>query len=209
MMYQIFISYRRDGGEALAYLLYERLTNEGYNVFLDVESLRSGKFNTALYKRIEECTDFLLVLPPHGLDRCVNVEDWVRMEIERAIECKKNIIPVMMRNFEFPINLPESLKELPEFNGISANMELFDGVLIKLKNQFLLSHPSKQEKTNNNIIEENEDKPHPSFDERLKNKFEELFGANTNDDKKTSLLPLEKKVREKRLKVLRMIWKKP
>ena len=192
MDYQVFISYRRDGGEALAYLIYERLTQEGYNVFLDVESLRSGNFNTALYNRIEECTDFLLILPPHALDRCTNTTDWVRMEIEHAIECRKNIIPIMMRNFEFPQNLPETLKEVPNFNGISANMELFDGVLIKLKNQFLKSKPVKQTQVNDSISNEE----YISFDERLKNRFEELFGI---DSEVHEISPLAKKIREKKI----------
>ena len=33
MSYQIFISYRRIGGEALAYLLKEKLQAAGYSVF--------------------------------------------------------------------------------------------------------------------------------------------------------------------------------
>ena len=49
MSYQIFISYRRDGGDMLAQLLFDRLTHLGFSVFYDVESLRSGKFNEALY----------------------------------------------------------------------------------------------------------------------------------------------------------------
>ncbi len=94
MNIQVFISYRRDGGDTLAQLLYDRLTKDGYRVFLDVESLRSGKLNKAIYSKIEECTDFLLILPEHGLDRCKNEDDWVRLEIEYAIKLKKNIIPV-------------------------------------------------------------------------------------------------------------------
>lgn len=141
MDHQIFISYRRDGGESLAHLLYERLTREGYQVFLDVESLRSGKFNIALYTEIQNCTDFLLLLPPHGLDRCADPQDWVRLEIEHALRCGRNIVPVMMRGFEFPAQLPPSLAELPRFNGVKADMELFDGVILRLKNQLLHSKP--------------------------------------------------------------------
>ena len=50
MGYQIFISYRRDGGEATGQLLYHKLTQLGYHVFFDAESLRSGKFNDELLK---------------------------------------------------------------------------------------------------------------------------------------------------------------
>lgn len=76
--YDVFISYRRDGGEMLAHILYERMKDAGYDVFQDVESLRSGDFNTALYDVIENCQDFILVLSPGALDRCSNPDDWVK-----------------------------------------------------------------------------------------------------------------------------------
>lgn len=37
--YEVFVSYRRDGGEALACLISERLNQREYSVFYDVESL--------------------------------------------------------------------------------------------------------------------------------------------------------------------------
>ena len=138
---QIFISYRREGGEALAHLIYDRLLQKNYRVFLDVESLRSGIFNIALYKKIEECEDFLIVLPENALNRCVDPEDWVRLEIEHALELKKNIIPIMMRNFKFPETLPDSLKTLPKYNGVGASMELFDAVIEKIIGM-LISKPN-------------------------------------------------------------------
>lgn len=143
MATDIFISYRREGGDALAQLLYQRLKEMNYNVFLDVESLRSGEFNKALYEMIDECTDFLIVLPCNGLDRCCNEDDWVRLEIEHALSRNKNIIPILMRNFEFPVNLPMSLQGLPYYNGIMASMDYFDAVINKLVNNFLKSTPSR------------------------------------------------------------------
>ena len=137
---QIFISYRREGGEALARLIHDRLRQKNYRVFLDVESLRSGMFNIALYKKIEECEDFLIVLPENALDRCIDPDDWVRLEIEHALKLNKNIIPIMMRNFKFPETLPDSLKDLPKYNGVGASMELFDAVMGKLTGM-LISKP--------------------------------------------------------------------
>lgn len=90
--YDIFISYRRDGGEFTAKILRDRLEKLGYSVFFDVESLRSGDFNTHLYSVIDECTDFLLVLSPNALDRCANEGDWVRQEVERALSKEKRFI---------------------------------------------------------------------------------------------------------------------
>lgn len=142
MNYQIFISYRREGGDVLAGRLHERFTRMGYRVFYDIESLRSGDFNTKLLEVIEECEDVLLVLPPGGLDRCVNKDDWVRQEIAHALKCGKNIVPVMMRNFEFPENLPEDIAAVRNKNGISANMEFFDAVIEKIASTLLISKVS-------------------------------------------------------------------
>ena len=44
----VFISYRRDGGDMTAMYFYQALKERGYNVFYDLEVLRAGKFNEAL-----------------------------------------------------------------------------------------------------------------------------------------------------------------
>lgn len=131
--YDIFVSYRRDGGEALAYLISERLKQKGLSVFYDVESLRSGKFNDEIFDVISNCTDVIVVLPQNSLDRCEEKDDWLKKEIAYAIESKKNIIPVMMRNFKFPYRLPKEIDDLRNFNGISINnMEYFEAAFEKL-----------------------------------------------------------------------------
>ena len=84
-MYDIFISYRRDGGYEMARLLYEHLKGLGLNPFFDLEELRSGPFNSKLYSVIEESENFVLILPPNGLDRCVAQDDWLRLEIQHAL----------------------------------------------------------------------------------------------------------------------------
>ena len=139
--YDIFISYRRDGGESTAKILRDKLSELGYQVFFDVESLRSGDFNTKLYSVIEECQDFLLVLSPGALDRCRNEDDWVRLEIEHALRTEKNIIPVMLRGFSFPEKLPDSIEPLRYKNGVESNYQFFDAFIEKLR-QFLRSRPA-------------------------------------------------------------------
>lgn len=138
---QIFISYRRAGGDAPARLIYNSLTERNYNVFLDVKSLRSGTFDTALYKKIEQCKDFVLVLSENALRRCNTPKDWVRLEIEHALALTKNIIPVMMKDFVFPDKLPNSLKRLPLHNGIPMDMNFFDAAMVKLT-EMLYSKPA-------------------------------------------------------------------
>ena len=142
--FDIFISYRREGGLELADSIYQRLINAGYSAFLDLEQLNSGKFNTKLIGVIEQCQDFILVLPPDALDRCADEDDWVRQEVECALKNKKNIIPIMLRGFEWPSvdALPESLRDLPNYNGISASdHNVFVENIERLKRNFLKSKP--------------------------------------------------------------------
>lgn len=148
MDYQIFVSYRRDGSEALACLISERLKQGGFKTFYDVDSLRSGKFNEEIFNVIDSCSDVLVVLPQNGLDRCKNQDDWVRKEIAYSIKKNKNIIPIMMRNFEFPEELPAEINELRNFNGISANMEYFDAAFSKLLSMVSSSKLTNEEKVN-------------------------------------------------------------
>ncbi len=140
--YDIFISYRRDGGEDLATLLEERLVRLGYKVFFDVESLRSGEFNVKLLDAIENSEDFLLVLPERALDRCIDPKDWVRQEIAHALKHNKNIIPVMKRNFSFPDTLPEEIDKVRYMNGVAASMDDFNSVVNRIVTKFLHSTPN-------------------------------------------------------------------
>ena len=100
----------------------------GYNVFIDVESLRAGKFNEALLDVIDNCKDFILVLSKNALDRCVNEDDWVRREVSHA---KKNIVPIMLRDFSFPEGLPDDIKEICNYQRITAarSLSTFDSRL--------------------------------------------------------------------------------
>lgn len=142
MTYDIFISYRRDGGEYTAKLLHDRLTQLGYSVFFDVESLRSGEFNRELFDIIENCTDFLVVLSPGSLERCQNEGDWVRLEIAHALQKGKNIVPIMLRNFKFPATLPPDIDRLRWNNGVQASTEFFDAFFEKML-RFLHAKPSR------------------------------------------------------------------
>ena len=132
MKYDIFISYRRDGGDTLAQLIYDRLTARGYKVFLDIESLRSGKFNEKLLNVIEECKDLIVILPPGALERCSNEGDWLYLELSYAMKNRKNIIPVMMKGFEWPETFPEGLEGLRNYNGIHDSKDYFDAVIDKI-----------------------------------------------------------------------------
>lgn len=100
--YDIFVSYRREGGEDKARILNQHLSTVGYNVFFDHEAAISGEFESVILAAVEVAPIFILLLTPGCLDRCVSEKDWVRREIERALELKKKIIPVIPNdNFSF------------------------------------------------------------------------------------------------------------
>ena len=142
--YDIFLSYRRDGGEHMAKSLCDSLKAKGYRVFLDIEDLKSGSFNTRLYDVIDNCKDFIIICSKGSLDRCKNEDDWVRLEAARALLKGKNIVPVMLRNFKFPEDLPADIKALEMKNGVNANdREYYDAMIDRLAKQFLTAKPGR------------------------------------------------------------------
>ena len=65
IIYDIFISYRRDGGFETAKHLNDLLCHDGYSVSFDIDTLREGDFDKALLARIEQCVDFVLIVDKH------------------------------------------------------------------------------------------------------------------------------------------------
>ena len=112
MAYDIFISYRRDGGKELARPLKSELELRGYRVFLDFDELKDGVFDRRIMEAIDAAPIFMVILSPHALDRCVNADDWVRREIEYALEHHRHFIPIDPdRSFAgFPPDIPDTLK---------------------------------------------------------------------------------------------------
>lgn len=147
--YDIFISYRRNGGYETAKHIYDRLNFDRYKVSFDIDTLRSGDFDTQLLSRIDECTDFILILNPGALDRCEEQKeegknDWVRQELAYALKQNKNIIPIMLPGFNnFPDNLPEDISAIAKKNGPPYSKEYFDNFYDRLKQHFILSSPKK------------------------------------------------------------------
>lgn len=140
--YDIFISYRRTGFDT-ANLIATKLKGMGYSVFFDVESLRSGKFNEQLFNVIENCKDFVVVLPPEALDRCVDEEDWVRKEVCHGIKCDKNIIPIMLNGFTWPEPMPVGMEQLKDYQAVTATSNEFFDMSIKRLAGFCKSKPNK------------------------------------------------------------------
>ncbi len=92
--YDIFISYRRDGGAQYARILQLMLQQRGYKVFLDYDELTDGIFGDHIKAAIKDAPVFMLVLSEKSMQRCVNEDDWVRQEILLAIQEGKHLVPV-------------------------------------------------------------------------------------------------------------------
>ena len=60
--YDIFISYRRDGGAQYARILQLMLIQRGYKVFLDYDELRDGTFTDRIIAAIKAAPVFMPVL---------------------------------------------------------------------------------------------------------------------------------------------------
>ncbi|XP_053131309.1 NAD(+) hydrolase SARM1 [Hemicordylus capensis] len=132
----VFISYRRSTGSQLASLLKVHLQLHGFSVFLDVEKLEAGKFEDKLIQSVTSARNFVLVLSPHALDKCMGdaeCKDWVHKEIATALSCGKNIIPVT-DHFEWPDpeQLPKDMSAVLKFNGIKWSHEYQEATVEKI-----------------------------------------------------------------------------
>lgn len=116
--YDIFISYRRDGGAQYARILQLMLIQRGYKVFLDYDELRDGAFTDRIIAAIKAAPVFMPVLSADSMKRCVNEGDWVRKEILLAAQEGKHFVPIDPdRTFNgTPEGVPVALKESIEGN---------------------------------------------------------------------------------------------
>lgn len=111
--YDVFISYRREGGKNIARLLKTELGLRGYHAFLDFDELKDGRFDKRIMDAIDAAPVFMFILSDHALDRCVDENDWVRREIEYAMATERHIIPINPdKSFsDFPDYVPKNLRD--------------------------------------------------------------------------------------------------
>jgi formylglycine-generating enzyme required for sulfatase activity len=137
----VFISYRRnDVSWALA--VYENLTNNGFDVFFDYESIESGDFEQIILANIKARAHFLIILTPTALDRCNEPGDWLRREIEIAISERRNIVPLLFNDFDFAApsvaeKLTGELGKLKRYNGLEVPAGYFSEAMERLREKYL------------------------------------------------------------------------
>lgn len=137
----VFISYRRTN-LPWALFVYQNLTIHGYDVFFDYQSIDSGNFESVILDNIRARAHFIVILTPSALDNCNKPEDWLRREIETAIDENRNIIPFMVENFDFGSQavknaLTGKLKTLNTYNGLPVQNAYVFEAMERLRNRFL------------------------------------------------------------------------
>jgi hypothetical protein len=128
---KIFISYRRADSTDVTGRIYDRLTGHfGTSaIFKDVDSIPPGTdFKEHLEKAVGKCKIFLVVIGDRWLEmtdslghnRLQDPNDFVRIEIEAALNRNILIIPLLVRGASMPSKekLPPSLRKLVYRNGI-------------------------------------------------------------------------------------------
>jgi hypothetical protein len=186
----VFISYRRkDIAWALA--VYQYLSNQKYDVFFDYTSIPSGDFEQIIVSNIKARAHFVVILTPTSLDRCSNPGDWLRREIETAIDEKRNIIPLFFDGFNFGSpsvaeKITGKLSIISHYNGLEIPSGYFIEAMERLSFRYLnvplnaVLHPIPTEVQK--VVKEEQ----VAADEALKQR----------EDVKELIKPIEEKPRE-------------
>ena len=157
MLGGVFISYRREDSAGFARLIYDRLTKrlERKNVFFDVDNIQPGlDFLDVLTERVGACDALIVVIGKSWISavdkgnrrRLEDPHDFVRIEIEAALERDVRVIPVLVDGADMPRpeDLPESLKKLARRQGIDISHNRFNSDVKRLTHALsllgLLSH---------------------------------------------------------------------
>jgi serine/threonine protein phosphatase PrpC/tetratricopeptide (TPR) repeat protein len=136
----VFISYRRNVSAFIARAVFLDLRAKGWDVFMDVESIDSGEFESVILTQIAARTHFVLILTQGTLDRCTSEDDWLRREIELAIDLKRNVVPIVIGDFKMEQGqqfLTGKLSRLARFNAIDVPHTYFEAAMEKLTHRFL------------------------------------------------------------------------
>jgi TIR domain len=127
----IFISYRREDTSDVTGRIYDRLVQHfgKPSVFKDVDSIPLGvDFRKHLGDSVGRCDVLLTIIGRQWLAaelsqrRLNNERDFVRIEIEAALQRNIPVVPVLVQAASMPNqeDLPETLRPLVDRNGIAV-----------------------------------------------------------------------------------------
>lgn len=129
-MSKIFISYRRSDADVVAHRMFDWLVEEFGSdaVFIDIDRLPlGGDFRSHINEQILQASLILAVIGDTWLDslrrRGSESQDWVRFELETALDIGKHIIPILIDRTPMPDvhQLPPSLSQLSYLNAAAIS----------------------------------------------------------------------------------------
>jgi len=136
----VFISYRRTISSFIARAIYMDLKAHDFDVFMDVESVDSGEFDPIILRQIEARTHFLIICSHGTFEGSDEPEDWLRREIEHALDTGRNIVPILVNGFTFEMakeRLRGKLLQLTHYNGLLISHDYFKEAMERLRTRFL------------------------------------------------------------------------
>jgi len=135
----VFISYRREDSGGYAGRIYDRLSSQlgRENVFFDVDAIPPGlDFVDVLSQRLGKCDALMAVIGKQWTSiadsqnrrRLDDPSDFVRTEIEAALQRNVPVIPVLVDGAMMPRagELPDSLKKLTRRQAVEISLTRFD-----------------------------------------------------------------------------------
>ncbi len=139
----IFINYRRAGTSADARSIHLYLRRTFRPIFIDIDSIPMGlPFPDVLERALAKTIVMLVVIGPSWTDardesgrrRLENEEDFVRMEISRALAHKVTVIPVLVDGATLPrlSDLPADLRPLIALHATTVGHATFPQDMNKL-----------------------------------------------------------------------------
>lgn len=137
----VFLSYRRTN-VPWALAISQELEHHGFDVFFDFEGIASGDFEQVISGNITSRAHFLVLLTPSALERCGEPGDWLRREIETAIESQRNIVPLLLEGCDIGSpaiarQLTGGLEPLRKCNALNIPADYFIDAMRKLREKYL------------------------------------------------------------------------
>jgi uncharacterized protein YbdZ (MbtH family) len=132
--FRIFISYRRDDSEGYSGRLFDKLSlHFGKDkIFMDIDTIEPGEdFVEVIEREVGSCDILVAIIGKNWLSsvdnqghrRIDNPEDFVRLEINTALERNIRVIPVLVQGTAMPQSddLPDKLAKLTRRNAIELS----------------------------------------------------------------------------------------
>jgi hypothetical protein len=128
---KVVISYRREDSPGMSGWIHEKLASRygQDSVFRDIDNLASQDFRRAIGRALRQCDIVVAIIGNDWLGasdtgpRIQRPNDWVRVEIETALQLDIPIVPVLVEGADMPKpdDLPETLKDFSYRNAMRVD----------------------------------------------------------------------------------------